>query len=151
MSYTATDTFGVTQTGNAAFCLGDSDPVTGWTATSPLGAHIMQVGASHGHGIKTGPNAMIDCQTGAGGVCAAHEDVGKGHVYVYTDEWVTYTSQWNPTPQPAGYCVTDGSTSGGAFPAAQVAYQMPQFWYNAISYAAQATMCQFSLPQVILR
>jgi hypothetical protein len=31
----------------------------------------------------------------------------------------------------------------------QVAYQVPQFWYNAIRYASQATGCAFSLAGAI--
>jgi hypothetical protein len=147
MSYTATDTYGVPQTGNAAFCLGDSNPVTTWAQTmpngmpDPLGGLITEVGAFHGRTITPGANSIVDCSNNLYGVCAAHEDVGMGHVYVYTDEWVTYTSQWNPNPQPATYCSPTGSTANGDFPAVQFAYQTPQFWLNAISYAAQATMC----------
>jgi hypothetical protein len=148
LSYTATDTYGMTETGNAEFCLGDSDPVTGWApAPDKLGANITAVGAFHGRTIQVpnGSTAVVDCQDNTFGVCAVHEDVGNGHVYVYTDEWVTYTSQWNPPTQPATYCSLDGSTANGDFPAVESAYQVPQFWANAISYAAQATMCQFTI------
>ena len=150
MSYTATDTYGLTETGNAEYCLSDSDPVTGWApAADPLTQNIDAVGAFYGRTIQVGPDAVIDCQDNTYGVCAAHEDVGQGHVYVFTDEWVTYTSQWNPTSQPATYCALDGSTANGDFPAVQVAYQVPQFWYNAIRYASQATGCPFSLAGTI--
>jgi hypothetical protein len=150
MSYTATDTYGMTETGNAEFCLGDSDPVTGWApAPDPIGENILAVGAFHGHAIQAGANAVIDCEDNTFGICAAHEDVGRGHVYVFTDEWVTYTSQWNPNAQPATYCALDGSTANGDFPAVQAAYQVPQFWYNAIRYASQATGCPFSLAGAI--
>ena len=66
---------------------------------------------------------------------AAHEDVGQGHVFAYADEWVTYTSQ------------SFGIDAGGncADASANVVYQVPQFWYNAISYASQATQCPFML------
>lgn len=147
IKYTETDTFGATVTGNAEFCLGGSDPVGGWAAAPDLlGQNITAVGAFHGRGITPGPNATTDCESGTT-VCAAHEDVGKGHVYAYTDEWVTYTSQWNT--QLAGYCSLDGSTANGDVPAAAAAYQVPQFWTNAISYAASATMCPFALPNTM--
>lgn len=151
MQYTQTDTFGVTETGNGPFCLGDSNPVTGWLpAPDLLGENITAVGAFHGRGINPG-TGVVDCNNLTFGTCAAHEDIGKGHVYVYTDEWVTYTSQWNPSPQPATYCSLDGSTANGNFPAVQFAYQVPQFWFNAISYASQATMCPFTLSGTIPR
>jgi hypothetical protein len=150
ISYTATDTYGITETGNAEFCLADSDPVTGWApAPDPIGENILAVGAFHGRTIQAGANAVIDCQDNTYGICAAHEDVGRGHVYVFTDDWVTYTSQWNPNPQPATYCALDGSTANGDVPAVQAAYQVPQFWYNAIRYASQATGCPFSLAGAI--
>ncbi|HXX69058.1 MAG TPA: hypothetical protein VEK07_17860 [Polyangiaceae bacterium] len=151
MQYTQTDTFGTTETGNAEFCLGDSDPVTGWMASPDLlGENITKVGAFHGRGIMAG-GGTVDCSNSIFGTCAAHENVGKGGVYVYTDEWVTYTSQWAPTMQPATYCSLDGSTANGDFPAVEIAYQVPQFWYNAIAYASQATMCPFTLAGTIPR
>ena len=94
-----------------------------------------------------GPKAISDCQDGTV-LCAVHEDVGMGHVYVYTDEWVTYTSQWNPPTQPATYCNPDGSTANGDFPAVQSAYQMPQFWYNALKWAASDAGCFDFTPDV---
>ncbi|MGD0677536.1 MAG: hypothetical protein ABSC94_19115 [Polyangiaceae bacterium] len=158
IQYTSADTFGNTETGNAELCLGDTDPVTGWApAPDMLGENITEIGAFHGRHIVANTPAIIDCNdagfvatggaTTEGGICAAHFDLGKGHVYAYTDEWVTYTSQWNPTAQPAGYCLGDASALGtnGDYPSVQEAYQVPQFWYNAISYAAQATMCTFTL------
>jgi hypothetical protein len=171
MKYTSADTYAVAETGNGYYCLGDSNIVTGFApAPDILGENITRVGAFHGRGISTGPNSVVDCNDPMnGGVCAAHEDVGKGHVYAYTDEWVTYTSQWNPNPQPlpnsmvcgSCYCLTDASAdlfsssacapSGSTCPAAQVMYQVPQFWYNAIYYASQATMCPFTLAGTIPR
>ncbi len=152
MQYTAVDTFGTVMTGNAAYCLGDTDPVTTWAqAPDILGENITEVGAFHGRGITAPSPAVVDCNNAIFGVCAAHQDVGSGHVYAYTDEWVTYTSQWNPTVQPAGYCSLTGSTANGDFPAVQFAYQVPQFWYNAIYYASQATMCPFTLMGTIPR
>ena len=58
---------------------------------------------------------------------AAHEDVGQGHVFSYADEWVTYTSQW--------FGIDAGGNCADA--SANVVYQVPQFWYNAISYASR--------------
>jgi len=152
IQFAPSDTFGAVETGNASYCLGDSDPATGWSATTPLGENITEVGAFHGKTVVPGPMSIVDCKDPVNGVLAAHEDLGKGHVYAYGDEWVTYTSQWDPPPgQPAGYCSLDGSTANGDVPAVQVAYQVPQFWENAISYASQATMCPFHIPNTIPR
>lgn len=143
MSFTPTVTYGVVETGNAELCLGYLDPVTGW-ADDSLGQNITQVGALHGRGINAG-TGTVDCNNPTFGVSAAHEDVGLGHVYVYTDKWVTSVNQWDPATEPAAYCSLDGSTAGGNVPAVQIAYQVPQFWLNAIGYASQATGCAFSL------
>lgn len=157
MAYTAADTYGATETGNGFACLGFSNAVTGWTAAPDIpGEHIMQVGAFHGRGISTGSNSVIDCTNSTYGVCAAHEDIGAGHVYVFTDEWMTYTSQWNPSPQIATYCLEDAGLinpvgCNGPCSAPQVYYQGPQFWYNALSYASQATGCAFALSGAIAR
>jgi len=152
IQYTSTDTFGMTETGNAYYCLGDSNIVSGWAGSNDaLASNIMSVGAFHGRGINAGSNATIDCKDATNGVCAAHEDVGMGHVYAYSDEWVTYTSQWNPSPQPATYCNVDGSTANGGEPAVQFQYQVVQFWYNAIYYASLATMCPFMLMGAVPR
>ena len=115
------------------------------------------IGAFHGHSIKAGPNATVDNKDAiTDAVYAAHENVGNGSVYVYCDGWVTYTSQWDPNPQPAKYCLPEagapslsdptsknnGQCQGAqACPAVQVAYQTAQFWANGLAYASRATAC----------
>jgi hypothetical protein len=121
------------------YCLGESVPLGGWSQSSPIGMNIKEVGAFHGRSIKPGPKAIVDCSD-VTYTYAAHEDVGKGHVYTYNDEWVTYTSQWFGINKPG----CDGGT-------ANLVYQVPQFWYNAISYASEATMCPFMLTGSIAR
>ena len=82
----------------------------------------------------------MDCSDGTN-VYAAHEDVGQGYVFAYADEWVTYTSQW--------FGIDAGASCADASPA--VAYQVPQFWYNAISYVSQATQCKFMLNVPVIK
>ncbi|HLK37988.1 MAG TPA: hypothetical protein VKU41_14605 [Polyangiaceae bacterium] len=132
MSYGTADVLGTVSTAN--YCLGESDPLSGWVQTTPIGKHVTEVGAFHGRPITPGPKATVDCSDSMY-TYAAHEDVGQGHVFAYSDEWVTYTSQWLGID--AGASCVDAS--------AAVVYQVPQFWYNAISYAAQATACPFML------
>jgi hypothetical protein len=132
MSYGTADVLGAVSSSN--YCLGESDPLSGWVQSSPIGRHIEEVGAFHGRPIMVGPKGVVDCGSGTS-VYAAHEDVGRGHVFAFTDEWVTYTSQW--------YGIDAGG--GCADASANVVYQVPQFWYNAISYASQATRCMFTI------
>jgi hypothetical protein len=136
LSYGTTDVLGTT--GN--YCLGESDPLGGWVQTTPIGRHISEVGAFHGRPVNPGSKSTVDCTDGTN-VYAAHEDVGSGHVFAYADEWVTYTSQWFGIDAGAG--CSDAS--------ADVVYQVPQFWFNAISYASQATECPFTLTGPITR
>jgi hypothetical protein len=130
LSYGTADVLG--QTGQ--YCLGESDPLGGWVQTTAIGKHIDEVGAFHGRPVMAGNDDVVDCTDGTN-VYAAHEDVGMGHVFAFTDEWVTYTSQWFGIDAGAG--CADAS--------ADVVYQVPQFWFNAISYASQATDCPFTL------
>jgi hypothetical protein len=129
--------------GGQTFCLGESDPLGNWVTTlqngnaDPIGQGIGEIGAFHGRPIHVAPGSsvVIDNQDGTY-VYAAHEDIGMGHVFAFFDEWVTYTSQW-----PGGAagsvcqmgCVPD-ATAGAV-------YQVPEFWQNAVNYAAAATMC----------
>jgi hypothetical protein len=60
-----------------------------------------------------------------------------------------------------GACLTDASASlfgtsacnpgGTTCPAVQVMRQVPQFWYNAILYASQATSCAYAFAGTIPR
>jgi hypothetical protein len=138
MSYGTADVLGTVSASN--YCLGESDPLGGWVQTTPIGKHIDEVGAFHGRPITAGPKATVDCTDGTY-VYAAHEDVGDGHVFAYADEWVTYTSQW--------FGIDAGGNCADA--SANVVYQVPQFWYNAITYASQATACPFTLAGPITR
>jgi hypothetical protein len=157
LAYNTDDVLGAVETGNGALCLGDSEPLGNWVSTPPIGAGITYVGAFHGHSIHAGPNATIDNKDPVTNqVYAAHENNGSGSVFAYADEWVTYSGQWDASPEPAGYCNSDAGlppptdptsknvsacSSAQSCPSAQAAYQIPQFWANALSYASRATQC----------
>ncbi len=117
-----------------------SVPLGGWVQTTPIGKHIDEVGAFHGRPVDPGPKAVVDCTDGTN-VYAAHEDVGQGHVFTFADEWVTYTSQW--------FGIDAGGNCADA--SANAVYQVPQFWYNALTYASAATQCDFTLAGPIAR
>lgn len=119
-------------------CWGGSCALTGWDANSPIGAHVTQVGMTFGRSISVASDAgyapTIDCACpNSKNPCAVHEDIEKGHVIAFADEWITYTSQWSgkSTCTPSS-CA--GHTAGDDF-------QVPQFWYNAIRYAASSVSC----------
>jgi hypothetical protein len=118
-------------------CWGGACALNNWNASSPLGAHLTQVGIQFGRSISVAADAgyspTIDCPCASANQCAVHEDVGSGHVFAFTDEWVTYTSQWLGTAS----CIAS-SCEGGT---AQDDFQVPQFWYNAIAYASSSAQC----------
>jgi hypothetical protein len=122
---------------NCNSCWGGACALSGWNANSPIGAHLTQVGIQFGRSISVAASAAyaptIDCPCPSGNECAVHEDVGSGHVFAFTDEWVTYTSQWLGTAS----CIP-GSCEGDT---AQNDFQVPQFWYNAIAYASSSAQC----------
>jgi hypothetical protein len=115
-----------------------------WNNT-PIGQNITSVGAYLGRPIVVnGADAVVDIQDSKY-VYAAHQTIGTGHVFVYTDEWVTYTSQWvSNDAGAAGINYTDpngqcyGRASGEIF-------QVPQFWYNSIGWAASSVNCAFTI------
>jgi hypothetical protein len=147
ITYHMDSTYGGNCTGES--CWGGACALTAWNTTSPIGAHLTQVGIANGRSISVATDAgftpVVDCPCPGGNDCAVHEDIGKGHVFAFTDEWVTYTSQWLGTsPCTSASCV--GMTAADDF-------QVAQFWYNAIRYASEAAKCGFTLstPGVIPR
>jgi hypothetical protein len=119
-----------------------------WDQTSPIGAHITDVGAYIARSIKS-TNASIDSTDGTNAF-AVHEAVGQGHIFAYGDEWVTYSGEWLGTAaclQPSMF--TDPNDPCYEKSAAQI-FQIPQFWYNAIKYASSAVQCfTISSPGII--
>jgi hypothetical protein len=155
ISYNTDDILGTCPGALMCSCWGNTVPVGPW-APGPIGDNITQVGAYHGRSINPG-SATVDAlgdDDGGNVVYAAHETFGAGHIFSWCDEWVTYTSQWIGVPAGDGGTdpYTDPTNACYQQSASQV-FQVPQFWYNAISYAAQATSCSFSInnPKIIPR
>jgi hypothetical protein len=135
-SYNMDGTSGSDYAGGA--CWGNASGLTGWNTASPIASHVTEVGIQNGRSINVaadgGSSVTVDCPctNGNSSECAVHQDIGRGHVFAFTDEWVTYTSQWaGMSPCIASTCTNTPAT----------AFQVPQFWYNAISYAASSAVC----------
>ncbi len=133
ISYNKDDILGSCPSGEPCYCWGNSVPLGGWEAASPISDSITQVGAFHGRSINGG-GATTVCTDGTLDY-AVSKDVGKGKVFVYSDEWVTYTSQWL-----ASSTVTNPSDPCYQMSAGQV-FQVPQFWYNVIKYVSSNVGC----------
>jgi len=118
-----------------------------WAAT-PIGTDITSVGAFHGRPVLAkGPDTVIDIED-AKYVYAAHQAIGQGHVFVFTDEWVTYSSQWLTVGGDGGGGIQYGNPYDPCYQrsSGQI-FQVPQFWYNAITYVASADSCVFTITQ----
>jgi len=112
-------------------------PLAGWEAAHPISAHLTAVGAFHGRSIvATGAEVVASV---AGKVYGATRQLDAGRVFTFCDEWVTYTSQWDGTG--AETCATDPAHNLCTGRTADVYYQVPQFWYNAIRWASGDKDC----------
>jgi len=139
MSYNRDDVLGTCTNPPPAncFCWGNSVAMTGWQPGSELARNITQVGAFHGRSINAPNDAEVVATDGTNKYAVAKR-VGKGKVFVFSDEWVTYTSQWLSTSlmkvtDPYNQCYKKS---------ADIVFQVPQFWYNVIRWA-NPTQCVF--------
>jgi len=142
ISYGKSDTF-TSCPDNFCYCTDSSIPFSGWSAGGFAGAHMVApngqvgaVGVFHGRPIACADTADGPCEVVAtdpsGGVVGVGKRVGKGRVFVWADEWVTYTSQWGATSTHGADC--DGHTAGEI-------YDVPQFWYNVIRWVLPDASC----------
>src|SRR5208283_876920 len=121
-------------------CAG-SNPISDWIKTDPviasLSNNVTWIGLANGRSI----NAPADGHVAATvpGPPIANVLVGKlvgtGHVLVYGDEWITYTTQWNGVGNPE----TNDPACAGFLP--QDVYQTAQFWYNMIKWSQPSAAC----------
>jgi hypothetical protein len=111
------------------YCWGSSEPFTGFIQSTPIGANISNVGVFHGRSLSAPADATIVAQDGAT-ILGATKQIGLGRVFVFADEWVTYTSQW------AGSSTTQNDANCAGYTGDKY-FQVPQFWYNAFKWVSQ--------------
>ena len=95
-------------------------PITMWTA-HPINDLVTAVGVDNGYPVQGMGDTIA---TGGGFDVAKVRNVGKGHVFLWGDEWVTYNSEWNDHPD----------------------YQVQRFWLNSIKWLTVAGECQVAIP-----
>jgi hypothetical protein len=115
------------------FCVGNSVPYTNFVPNDPIDANVTVLPVYHGHPIVA-PDATTVAAVG-NEKYAVRKTIGKGKVFVFGDEWVTYSSQWG---QPLPQNVNPGTCQGVG---PDKVYQVPQFWYNAIKWVAPPNTC----------
>jgi hypothetical protein len=130
---------------------GGSPTVGTWNQSTPIGAHVFDLGAYVARSIKVSSSNVVVDANDAMHTYVAHEAIGKGHVVVYGDEWITYTGEWYFDPSAGtNNCQQNVNmncgTPQGQYNACctrlpQEVFQIPQFWYNSIKYAASGVQC----------
>jgi hypothetical protein len=98
----------------------------------PITAGVTGVGVDNGYEVSGPANPAPQANftvyaTGGGFRVGEAIQVGKGHVDVWGDEWITYNSEWVNHPD----------------------YQIPLFWTNTVKWLTVAGTCQVSIPLVI--
>jgi hypothetical protein len=99
---------------------GTTVPITQW-APHPVDTGVTAVGVDNGLEVQ-GTGTMF--ARGGGFNVGEGVEVGKGHVLLWGDEWITYDSEWTAHPD----------------------YQVQLFWLNAIKWLTVAGTCQIPIP-----
>ncbi len=150
--FNSDDAFDPLKTGQNPYCwfgalpVGAGFPDAGypstctWDQTTPIGAHVDNLVARVARTIDSA-SASVDCTDGTHDY-AVHETLGQGHIVAYGDEWVTYSGEWSGVAKCASTNMFDGSVNDPCFmKSPSQVFQIPQFWYNAIKYAAASVQC----------
>jgi len=133
------------------YCAYGSIPFDNWSNAIPdITKNLKKVGVFYGRSITCSGS---DCQVVAtDNVDTAAQSktvgvakvVGKGRVFAWGDEWVTYTSQWGLTPDPQYDDAVKYAQCVGFTP--MTSYTVPQFWYNVFRWVAQTTCLTIVVP-----
>lgn len=116
-----------------------SNTLANWNKTDPVVANLSNsvtwVGLENGRSIYAPPDAHVAATASDGKNALVGKIVGKGHILVYGDEWITYTSQWNGE----GNSSANDPNCVGFLP--QDTYQTAQFWFNMIKWSQPSATC----------
>jgi len=124
-------------------------PLTG--SLEKLTASLDYVGAFIGWSITAPADATVIAKdpVSGGNMAVAKEVNGKGRIYVFGDEWVTFSNEWEQTGMPSNQqkdqynpCYVPASgTAAEFFHSVKSLYQTKQFWYDAINWVAPPNEC----------
>ena len=149
LSYNTDDTYNSCPS-NMCYCADSSVAFDGWTTTytdyNELTHDMKKVGVFHGRSINcAGSDCQVFAKDSTYGNVGVAKHYGSGQIFAWSDEWVTYTSQWGLAPVPVG---TDPlgyddtavySQCVGYTP--MTSYNVPQFWYNAFRWLVPGNTC----------
>jgi hypothetical protein len=150
-TYTTNDCPSTSTWGPLCYCAYGSIPFANWNSlATDITKNLGKVGIFMGRSI-TCPGS--DCQivgtnnvdtTAQSNIVGVAKVTGKGRVFAWGDEWVTYTSQWGLTPDPQYDNATTYAQCVGYTP--HTSYTVPQFWYNVFRWVAQTTCLTIVVP-----
>jgi hypothetical protein len=121
------------------YCLGNSVPSGGFDASHPISANMQAVGAFWGRSVNAPAGAQVVAADGSK-VLGASMQVDAGRVFMFHDEWVTYTSQWDGSGLQTTCLYNDpNNPCNNIHPS--TSYQVEQFWYNALRWASGDIAC----------
>jgi len=122
--------------------------VSDWNHADPAIAQLVSgmtyVGITQGRAIMAPADSHIAATADGNRPVLVGKSVGAGRVIVYSDEWVTYTSQWTG----AGLSTANDPNCAGYLP--QDKYQVAQFWYNVIRWAQPSAKCFMIVGSVVI-
>jgi hypothetical protein len=102
---------------------GDTVPVTGWVPHAVTDG-VTRLGVDNGYEVR---GSGVTLATEQGFALLKAQEVERGHVLAWGDEWITYNSEWSGHPD----------------------YQIARFWVNAIKWLTPANVCQVPVPSSI--
>ena len=125
-------------------------PQTG--SLEKLTANLDYTGAFIGWPIMAPADATVIAKdpVSKGNMAVAKEVNGKGRIFAFGDEWVTFSNLWEQKGTPSNqqmdmynpcWVVDATNAAGGFFHSVQTLYQTKQFWYNAINWVAPPNQC----------
>lgn len=147
ITYTQDTIYGACADAQTCSCT-HCNAVSDWNHSDPAVAQLVSgmtyVGLTQGRAIMAPSDSHIAATADGGRPVLVGKAVGAGRVIVYSDEWVTYTSQWTG----AGLSTANDPNCAGYLP--QDKYQVPQFWYNVIRWAQPSAACFMIVGSVII-
>jgi hypothetical protein len=145
--------------GNKCYCWGVSLPLTDFNTTHAITKNMRSVGSFRGRAVSPGEGSevVVSYHTTPVGVT---KTVGAGKVFVFGDEWITYTSQWGDykteTAALAAKYLADPNSlqyescwdAASKLPCtAKNVFQTMQFWYNSILWVQPPSTCTFIIDE----
>lgn len=104
-------------------------PIGAWT-THPITEGVEFVGSDNGYPVEgNDDSSTVIAETDDGHPFGRVGMPGKGHVFVWGDEWITYNSEWVEHED----------------------YQVELFWVNTIKWLTVTDECQVPVPATIPR